>query len=419
MKTLYQLINPKRPFAPIHDTLLIMSVIIFLCIIALLVAQSFGVRSVGGQYSTRLAQSFIQGDLFLNDLPRFADGHLNTIDISWFNDKPYWPMGPFPSALLVPAVLIFSWLKINFYEIFIQYLITALVLFLIFKIAKKLNYAADSAWWFCFAFMFSVFLPIPAMSFHFPQLIVVVLLWASIWEYLTHKRYWLLGCLSAFALATRLSAGFIFVFFLLDILTNKAFSNKEKMKNAVRLLAPLAIIMILLGTYNFMRFNNVLETGYSHQVLFAETWRARSYGLINPIHVPGNLYYLFLQPPIPVFRDAVSHVLKYPYIKADWWGIGLFFTSPFLLYLFFFKYKNKVAKQLLLTAIIISVPIVLYYGIGYRQFGYRYSLDFLPVLFFLFMMLYREKNNELSVGLKIVMIISALINWHLLSTTGT
>jgi len=394
--------------------LLGLSLLIFLVISTFIISLSFTAGSLKNQYATRLAQSFTQGNLYLTDLPRLNNGHINTIDISWFNDKAYWPAGPFPSAVLVPLVFLFDKLGLTFPQILGHYFLTAIILFLIFQIAKKLNYPADSCWFFSFAFFFSVFLQAPLNTLFFNHLIIVLLIWAAIWEYLTHKRYWLLGAISAFCLATRGSVGFLIIFFILDILIDQLQNNKQKIKNLIKLISPMIIMIVLLGVYNFVRFGSPLETGYSYQILFPMTERARDYGLFNLIHLPGNLYYLLLHSPLPVFKDAVSHVLTYPYIKADPWGIGIFFTSPFLLYLFFLKYKNKLAKILLITSSIIAIPILLYYGIGYVQFGYRYALDFLPLLFFLFMILYREKKSELSFNLKLLMIVSALINWYLL-----
>ncbi len=394
-------------------TLLILSLAIFFIASTLIIGLSYNKNSFKNQYATRLAQSFTQGDLYLTELPRLNNGHINTIDISWFNDKAYWPPGPFPSALLVLPVLLFDKLGLVFPQILIHYFLTVIVLLLIFKIAKKLNYPTDSCWFFCFAFFFSVFLQLNINTLFFNQLIIVLLIWMGIWEYLTYKRYWLLGAISAFCLATRGSAGLLVIFFILDILIDQLQNNKQKIKNLITLLSPMLLMIILLGIYNFARFGSILETGYSYQILFPMTERARDYGLFSLIHLPGNLYYFLLHSPLPVFKDTISHVLTYPYIKADPWGIGIFFTSPFLLYLFFFKYKNKLAKILLITSLAIAISILLYYGIGYIQFGYRYALDFLPLLFFLFMILYREKKSELSTGLKVLMLISALINWHL------
>ena len=39
---------------------------------------------------------------------------------------------------------------------------------------------------------------------------------------------------------------------------------------------------------------------------------------------------------------------------------------------------DRFTKLLLIGILAVALPVFLYYGIGWRQLGYRYSLDFLP-----------------------------------------
>ena len=149
----------------------------------------------------------------------------------------------------------------------------------------------------------------------------------------------------------------------------------------LELFTPISVAVILLFSYNFIRFGNIFEQGYSMQTVPDHAVKAREYGIISSVHIPGNLFYFLLAMPLPVFKDNLSHVLKFPYIEMNHWGMSIFVTSPIFLYLFNLSYKDKLSRLLIITTIIIAVPIFLYYGIGYRQFGYRYSLDFLPLLF--------------------------------------
>jgi len=68
---------------------------------------------------------------------------------------------------------------------------------------------------------------------------------------------------------------------------------------------------------------------------------------------------------------------------------------------------------ILLTVILIALPILFYYGIGFRQFGYRYSLDFLPFLYYLFMRNRYEQRNRLTPGFKALVLASAVCNLYL------
>ncbi|MDP2630756.1 MAG: hypothetical protein Q8P56_05090, partial [Candidatus Uhrbacteria bacterium] len=174
---------------------------------------------------------------------------------------------------------------------------------------------------------------------------------------------------------------------------------------------PFGVGVLLLMAYNFLRFGNVLEQGYGLQYLAYDSLRvARDYGILNIVHVPGNLFYALFAGVIPIFQDQFSHVLRFPFVRPDPWGMSLFITSPYLFLLFFFKYRERTSWLLIASIICIAVPIFLYYGIGFRQFGYRYALDFFPFLFFLFMREYMTSRAVLSRGMKVLIISSSFVN---------
>jgi hypothetical protein len=68
---------------------------------------------------------------------------------------------------------------------------------------------------------------------------------------------------------------------------------------------------------------------------------------------------------------------------------------------------------LLITSLIILVPILMFYGIGFNQFGFRYSLDLLPYLFLAFMIEYKGINKKISRLMTILIVLSAYFNLHL------
>lgn len=366
------------------------------------------------QHFFALAQSFLQGKLYF-----LFDPYKNWVDTTPFFGHYYWPLGPFPAALLVPFVWIFNLINLPFYQGYMQLYIVLAILYFIFKIARINKFSQYDSFFIMTAFFTSSFLHIalfPSYSY-FSHVVVVGLYFAAILEYLSSKRYWIIGLLVSFLLLTRITAGLGIVFFVFDILLNKDISSQKKYKILFQLLLPFCVGILFLFLYNYLRFNDFWETGYSFQrVIEYSLFRAKEYGLFSFVHLPGNLYYLLLATPEPIFRDGFSHVLSYPFIKLNSWGMSIFVTSPYLLYLFKFKYKDIVSKLFLLTIVIIAIPILLYYGIGFYQFGYRYAFDFIPFLFFLFIREYKEKYGKLSYGLKFLILISAMFNLYLIVT---
>ncbi len=246
-------------------------------------------------------------------------------------------------------------------------------------------------------------------------MVTVLFLLLALREYFGRARPWFIGLCFAAVLATRPTAGLGIVFFLFAMATTKN-SERQKMRDCFLLLLPVFGAALFLGLYNFVRFGDVFEFGYSYQNLIYEPLiAARAYGLFSLAHLPGNLYYFFLAPPLPVFRDGVSHVLQAPYVVADPWGMSLFITSPYLVTLFYRSYKDRLLQALWVTVVIMALPIFFYYGVGWMQIGYRYALDFLPFLFVLFLMA-PPRPDPLTWRMKSLIVASVLVNTFFIMT---
>jgi hypothetical protein len=235
------------------------------------------------------------------------------------------------------------------------------------------------------------------------------MIFLAIYEYLGKKRYILLGLIFACILLTRFTAALGIIFILLEIVGNK---TAGKVRNLLRLVTPIAVSVVILFIYNYLRFGNIIEQGYKFQILGEAAMASRNYGIFSFLHIPGNLYYFLFASFEPVFKDNISQVLRFPYFSYNEWGISVFITSTYLIKLFFVNYRDKINRNLLIASIVIALPIFMYNGIGFRQFGYRYSLDFLPYLFLLIMLYYRKTG--LTLKIKIAMFLSIFLNLYLL-----
>jgi hypothetical protein len=391
-------------------------VLIFIAIFFLISYNLFLPEKQGEQQFTFLANSFIHGKLYFIN---YLQNTFSAYDTALFQGNYYWPLGPGPALVLIPFVYFFNLFGVFFYQGYLNIIFALIICFLIFRISLKFKYSVLDSLYLVIAFCFSsVFIGAIALSWgwYLSQSLTVLLLLLIIYEYLNKKRYLLISLLLGLVFITRATAAIAIVFFILDIIINQS-NFKVKFSNLLKLFSPFIIIFVFQLIYNYFRFGLVLEQGYSLQILsFPGLARAREYGLFSLIHLPANLYYFLLNLPNPIFRDGISHVLSFPYFKADPWGMSIFITSPWLLYLFGLKYNNRLAKILIITILLIALPIFLYYGIGFRQFGYRYALDFMPWLFILFVLSYRDKYSCLSNKLKLIILISAVVNFYFLLT---
>ncbi len=356
-----------------------------------------------------LAKSFLQGKLyFIDDV---------VYDTASFLGLRYWPLGPFPAVLITPFVWLFSLIGAPFYQGYLNGILGIAVFFIWIRIARRLGYDERSSLIWASAFVFAspfiaaFFLPAYA---HFAHTITVFFLSLVLYEYSTKKRPLALGLCMAAVSATRISAGFCSLFFLCDILFLSHDVLRTKVKRLILFLCPLAAAGLLLGWYNFARFGSPFEFGYSLQALYyPELIRLREQGLMSIMHVLPNLYYLLLALPVIVTSGAT---LTFPFFKPDPWGMSIFITSPYFFQLFFFRYRSALSRYLFLTILVVLTPLLLYYGIGFRQFGYRYALDFLPLLFYLLLVEYKMKRQNISRTMEWVVGISIIIDVYLVLT---
>jgi hypothetical protein len=397
----------QRILKPISRNFIVLFLIVLLSSFILVLIRNFG-----EQQFIYLSKSFLQGRLDITQYPDPWSG------VSYFKGKYFWPLGPFPAVILMPFVYIFDLFNRSFPLKYVQVPLVFAIFFLWVKIARKFSFNYKDSLYLGTAFIFaSCFIDVGLYpwSWQFAQVVAVFLILIAIYEYLTRKRYLFLGAIYGLLLLTRISASLGIIFFILDIIYRNL-RITEKAKDLAKLLTPYLLALMILGLYNYLRFGILLEQGYSYQLAEGAILKARDYGLFGLIHIPGNLYNFLMASPSPVLKDGVSYVLAYPYIKYQPWGLSIFFTSPYFVYLVFLKYKDRISKFLWITSGVIALPIFLYYGIGVSQFGYRYSLDFLPYLFLLLIRNYKKQRGNLSSGFKLVIIISVMFNLYLLAT---
>lgn len=394
------------------------SSLLIVCLLTLLffyLALVFGVTSTNGPQFKFLAESFLNGKLYLDSCP------INDCkDTILLNGHYYWPLGPLPAVVLMPFVFIFNRLGIVFSQFHLNYMVLIALFALIIEISRKLGYSGEDSLYWAFAFCFaSPFLAVAFFpwSWFLSHAITDLILFFLLYEFLTFRRVWVMSLFAGLTMITRITAGFgaIALVFgsVLELLKRTDHKNFPKLLFGF---IPLLGFITLIFVYNYARFSNPFESGYSLQTTTNFFIKARSYGVFSLVHLPGNIYYSLFSIPLPVFRDNLSHVFKFPFIRANTWGMSVFLTSPYLIYLFSLSYKDKISKILLISSTAAALPVFLYYGIGYWQFGYRYSLDFMPFVFLLLMRGSYFKNPTLTPRIKILMITCGLFNLYLFFT---
>jgi hypothetical protein len=371
----------------------------------------YNILNEGSQQFSLLAQAFLHGQLnFLKPIGGLGQ------DPIFYHGKIYWGDGPFPAILLMPLFAFFSIFHVFFYQGYIDWLLILGIIFLVFKFARWLDYTLEDSFLLTSGFVFaSVFVgvTIASSSWFFAQVLTTFLLFWGMYEFFIRKtkRWWLYGLITGLIMLTRLTASPILILFLLGLWQDKT-TRTAKLKNLAQLMVPVAIAILLIGLYNYLRFQSPFNGGFSHQLLHSYSAESRALGEFGLIHLPSNLYSLILRGPIPELRNSTSWTLKFPYLSNNELGMSIFITSPYFLTLFFYKWSSfdRRARQLLFTALGSAFFVLTYFGLGPEQFGYRYSLDFLPELYLVFMIMYRKHHKNLSSGMRILILGSQLVN---------
>lgn len=326
-----------------------------------------------------LANAFAHGSFSVNNLPP------DYIDKVQIGGDTFIPLAPMPAILLVPLVDAFG---IQFDDLWLAYLFTAANALLLWLLLKRLSVPAFTRRYLLPLFLFgTVYLSslVVARSYFLSHIMATTFLLLAINETVGERREPLIGFWLGASFLTRSPTIFSLPFFIWMLKpkdaswVNPTWVFSVSYKLVLGLAAPLAFYFY----YNYARFNNPLETGYGSAVLLTTTLtEARQVGLFNLAHVPKNLYSLLLAAP-QAYPSFSSPTLSFPYVYPSPWGMGLFFTTPAFAYIFAADWHKRIARAAWLAIGLVLLPLVLYYGVGWIQFGFRYALDFYPFLFIL------------------------------------
>ncbi|MCK4829695.1 glycosyl transferase family 39, partial [bacterium] len=200
--------------------------------------------------------------------------------------------------------------------------------------------------------------------------------------------------------------------------------NRDRVTNSIKFLVPVALCLGIYFVYNWFRFENMLDTGYtyiyagkdylsaSRPDLFLKA-RIEQYGLFHPIYVPFNFIHMFVQG----FRIEFTSPDYLGAIRMNPFGTSLTFASPFVFAAFMAKWKKSFLWGAWLSIGLTVVHILFYHTNGWRQVNaYRYSLDFLPILVLLVAMgISRIKPGiwKTAIAYAVVLNIVAICIYHI------
>ncbi|GEM_PF-2422174 len=157
---------------------------------------------------------------------------------------------------------------------------------------------------------------------------------------------------------------------------------------------PIASLGGLMMLMNLIRFGDPFwfppEPSHAAEV--------REYGWFHLHYLVRNGRLAFLQPP--------EFVAAFPFVRFHLQGMSIFFTTPAWLGVFRLRRDMPYKGLWVLTTALVIISTLAYVGTGGRQFGYRYSLDYTPLL----LLLLAQGRTRLGGVMKALIVLSILIN---------
>ncbi|MEY4745386.1 MAG: hypothetical protein RL272_1331, partial [Candidatus Parcubacteria bacterium] len=205
-----------------------------------------------------LADAFLRGRL---DIPFELLQRTSFMDTVLRGGRYYWPLGPLPAVLFMPAVAVFGQQRLV--QGVGQAAFAVCAFALAYALARRERFSwLDAAWLataFCFGSIVIGVIDI-GMPWHIANLLTVAGMLGALVEWKGCNRPVAVGAWLAFAVAARPQAAVVAVFFFLhDVI--KAGFRPPAIRRLALMAAPLALMAALLGAYNAARFGSPFDTG--------------------------------------------------------------------------------------------------------------------------------------------------------------
>jgi hypothetical protein len=307
-------------------------------------------------------------------------------DVIVIAGRIFVPFAPFPAIALMPLIAVIGPVTADHWETGINAALAAGVVGLAFWVGGRIGLRRIPARVFLAVLLgFSTqvwWVTTRGGVWHTGHLIATILLLLLLAEMFGRQRALLMGLLVGLAFLTRAPVAFAGPGLALWVLHRSGALDRHLSRNArvarlpwrgwVLLMAGFAPSLAFFFFYNWARFGSVFESGYGMAALppFLETLRRQ--GLFSPVHIGMNIEYLFLKLP--------RFTAEFPWFHPDGLGMSVFFTSPALLLALLAPWRDRRTWILLITAVLVLIPTLLYYGGGWLQYGYRYFLDSIPFI---------------------------------------
>ena len=328
-----------------------------------------------------LAQAFLHGRAWI-DWPG------SYIDALQYNGRYYVIEAPLPAILLLPFVALFG-AQTN--QTALAVVLCAVAIGAAWELGERLGLRAQANAWIC-AFLLAGTDLLWCATFgdvwFIAHVAAVCFTMLALVELAGKRRGWLVALFAACAVESRFSmigAIPVYAYLLVCHPEERPQAASRRTNDEARLTSFASVLVVVASLwlfYNRARWGTWNDIGYT-------TWYHQDQvGMPtgSPFrfsYVPYQLWSFFVQMP--------TALAAYPWLRPEFSGVALTWTSPALIVAFFARRPAIWVVSLWIAAILTAVPNFLYYVNGFAQFGMRHALDFEPFLVALMMLAVRER----------------------------
>ena len=314
---------------------------------------------------TRQALAWREGRMHLEE-------NVGWLELVEYKDKIYISFPPTPTLIAFPLTFIFGYNTPNTFTLLI---FTWLAMLFSFFIFEKLTQNRLLSFFMTLSFFWGsqiLYLSMLGTVHNQGQLYGVFFAILALLIALNTKKAWSLivsGLMLGLAVGCR-----PFYLFMLPLLLYLGIQKHSLRKTLLFTGLGLAPMGIFLALYNLARFGSIFEFGHNYLPLHAR-YKWVQFGFQ---YLVTNLKRGFISLP---FWDRQNHLLNF-----SGYGTAIWIVAPVLLlgFYFFFKKDIPLMEKIVGALSIFSIwfMLCLHFSNGWYQFGYRFSIDLIPLLIY-------------------------------------
>jgi hypothetical protein len=362
-----------------------------------LVLGERGLRPSPDNHFVHLADSFLHGQLDVVGTRPPGNNDWARYDGKWYVSFP-----AFPAVVILPAVAIWGtavWDRL-FWAI-LAGLAPALLFVLLRRLAERHGGARSTrdnlllTGLFAFGTVF-FYVAVQGTVWFAAHVVASSLICLYLLFSLDAKQPWLAGLMLGLSFMTRTTTALLVLFFVIETFATqrktegdtRAFEPsfvglarwfaggdlKRVLRTGLVFALPIVILSALQLWMNAARFGSPFAFGHEYLQI---RWKTRidTWGLFNYHYLSKNLA-IYLAS-LPWLTAAAPHV------KVSLHGLALWFTTPNLLLTLWPKRVDARVAGLYAATAAVALLNLCYQNSGWIQFGYRFALDYMPLLFVL------------------------------------